>query len=51
MFKKFNTKKLAKKTRLVKEDLKDMARHLRDHLSPHKKLIPIPVVSGKSRKH
>lgn len=50
MFKKFKPKKLIKKTIAVKDELKEMAHHLRDHFS-HKKLTPVHVVIGKSRRH
>lgn len=50
MFKKIKAKKLIKKSQAIKEELKEMAHHLRDHFS-HKKLTPIAVVAGKPRRH
>lgn len=50
MLKKFKTKKIIKKTIAIKDELKEMAHHLRDHFS-HKKLTPIHVVAGKSKRH
>lgn len=50
MLKNLKTKKILKKTTAVKTELRELAHHIRDHFS-HKKLAPVRVVVGKSRRH